>query len=108
VSILNQPDELLNIHKNRCEIPPILAGQRRPGRLDAFLRWILIKWRKNARPAALFALTNPEHLGAASWAHALGCRPAVFHRYFLGVFHFSLSLAFYTIRFHGFSSSNFF
>ena len=45
VSILNQFDELLNIHKNRCEIPPILAGQRRHGHLDAFLRWVLISFR---------------------------------------------------------------
>jgi hypothetical protein len=68
----------------------------------------IIKLRKSARPAALFALTDPEHLGAAGWAHALGCRPAVFHRYFLGVFHFSLCLAFYTISFHRFSSLNLF
>jgi hypothetical protein len=65
-------------------------------------RLIFIKLRKNARPAALFALADPEHLGAAGWAHALGCRPAVFHRNFFGVFHFSLCLAFYTISFHRF------
>jgi hypothetical protein len=41
VSILNRFDEHLNIHTNRCEIPPILAGQRRHGHLDAFLRWVL-------------------------------------------------------------------
>ena len=41
MSILNQPDKLLNIHKNGCEIPLILAGQSRPGHLDAFLRWVL-------------------------------------------------------------------
>jgi hypothetical protein len=43
VSILNRFDELLNIHKNRREIPPILAGQHRHGHLGAFLRWVLEK-----------------------------------------------------------------
>lgn len=59
----------------------------------------------NERSAAhLFALPYPEHLGATSWAHALGCGAAVFHRYFLRVFHFSLGLAFYAISFHRLSS----
>jgi hypothetical protein len=40
VSILNRFDELLSIHKKRCEIPPKLAGQRSHGDLDAFLRWV--------------------------------------------------------------------
>jgi len=31
VSILNRFDESLNIHKNKCEIPPILAEQCRHG-----------------------------------------------------------------------------
>ena len=33
VSILNRFDELLNINKNGCEIPPFIAGQRRHGHL---------------------------------------------------------------------------
>ena len=53
---------------------------------------------------SLFGLADPEHLGAAGRAHALGCRSAVLHRYFFGVFHFSLCLAFYAISFHRFSS----
>jgi hypothetical protein len=42
VSILNRFDSLLIIHQKGCEIPLILAGQRRHGHLDAFLRWVLI------------------------------------------------------------------
>jgi hypothetical protein len=38
-SNLNRFDEPFNINKNRCEIPPILAGQHSPWALDAFLRW---------------------------------------------------------------------
>jgi hypothetical protein len=38
VSILRRFDELLNVHKNRCEIPHTSAGQRRHWVLDAFLR----------------------------------------------------------------------
>jgi hypothetical protein len=35
---LNRFDEHLNIHKKRCEILPIPAGQHSPWALDAFLR----------------------------------------------------------------------
>jgi hypothetical protein len=38
VSILRRFDELLNVHKIRCEIPHTPAGQRRRWVLDAFLR----------------------------------------------------------------------
>jgi hypothetical protein len=38
VSILNRFDEHFNIHTNRCEIPLILAGQRRHRTLDGVLK----------------------------------------------------------------------
>jgi hypothetical protein len=38
VVLLRRFDELLNVHKNRCEIPHTPAGQRRHWVLDAFLR----------------------------------------------------------------------
>jgi len=62
---------------------------------------------KKSRSAGLFTLTYPEHLGAAGWADTLISGPAIFHGYFLGVFHFSLGFAFDTISFHLIFSFNF-
>jgi hypothetical protein len=61
---------------------------------------------KKTRPAALFTLTDPEHLGAAGRADTLSSGSAIFHGYFLGVFHFSFGLAFHTISFHLVTSFN--
>ena len=65
------------------------------------------RWKKS-RTVGLFTLTYPEHLGAAGWADTLGSRPAIFHGYFLRVFHFSLGFAFDTISFHLIFSFNFY
>jgi hypothetical protein len=42
VSIYRRPDEHLNIHKSRCEIPPTLAGQRSHCALDGVLKPLLM------------------------------------------------------------------
>ncbi len=55
------------------------------------------------RPISL-CLPYPEHLGVTYRAYALGRRLAIFHRYGLGVFHFSLGLTFYTVSLHVFTS----
>ena len=58
--------------------------------------------------AGLFALADPEHLGAAGRADTLSRGPAIFHGYFLRIFHFSFGLAFHTISFHLIASLNFY
>jgi hypothetical protein len=82
-------------------------GSNRRKFFDEF-RLIIIKCRKKARPAALFTLTYPEHLGAAGWADTLSSGSAIFHGYFLGVLHFSLGFAFHTVSFHLITSFNFY
>jgi len=62
---------------------------------------------KKSRSVGLFTFTYPEHLSAAGWTGALICGSAIFHGYFLGVFHFSLGFAFHTISFHLVTSSDF-
>jgi hypothetical protein len=62
---------------------------------------------KKFRSIGLFALTYPEHLGAAGWADTLSSGSAIFHGYFLGVLHFSFGFAFHTISFHLITSFNF-
>jgi hypothetical protein len=49
---------------------------------------------------SLFAFADPEHFGAAGWAHTLGSGSAVFHRNFLGILHFFFGFAFHTISLH--------
>jgi hypothetical protein len=63
---------------------------------------------QDAYPVGLFTLADPEHLGAACRANALGCGSSIFHCYFLRVFHLSFGLTFYAISFHLFSSSKLF
>jgi hypothetical protein len=48
----------------------------------------------------LFTFADPEHFGTAGWTNALGSRSAIFHRNFLGIFHFFFGFAFYTISLH--------
>ena len=48
------------------------------------------------------ALANAEHLRAADGADALGGRLAIFHGDSLGIAHFSLSAALYTVSLHCF------
>jgi hypothetical protein len=56
----------------------------------------------------LFTFADPEHFGAAGWTHTLGSRSAVFHRNFLGIFHFFFGFAFHTISLHLFPPLIFF
>jgi hypothetical protein len=48
----------------------------------------------------LFTLADPEHFGATGWTQPLGGGSAVFHRNFLGIFHFFFGFAFHTISLH--------
>jgi hypothetical protein len=48
----------------------------------------------------LFAFADAEHFSTAGWTHALGSRPAVFHRNFLWIFHFFFGFTFHTISLH--------
>jgi hypothetical protein len=48
----------------------------------------------------LLLFTDPEHLGAAGWAGALGSRFAIFHGNGFGGLHFFLGAALHAIRLH--------
>jgi hypothetical protein len=73
-----------------------------------FCLWRNPGQQKNVKPAGLFGLADPEHLRAACWTNALGCRPSIFHCDCLRVFHFSLGFTLYAISFHRFTSSKLF
>ena len=53
-----------------------------------------------AHAISALAFAYPEHLSPTYGTHTLGCWLTVFHGDALGVFHFSFSATFNTIRLH--------
>ena len=67
-----------------------LNPERRPGVSPS----LLMRWKLK------LLFTDPEHLGAANRARALGCRLTILHGNALGVLDLSLGSALNTISLH--------
>jgi len=48
----------------------------------------------------LLCPSNTEHLCPARWAHTLGCRSSILHRYSFWILHLLLGMAFHAVCLH--------